>query len=588
MCAEAVEESLERRAGRVEVGQLDLLADPREILEDADVRESQAPDWLGLLGIGLLRHREDDVFLDTEVVADDVVELPENGSGGSALTALEDPDQLADQHDDLALLGPPALQIADIARCLRHPIASLLRIATVVAIGAGLGLPARAAPAPDWRDCGDGLQCATLQVPIDHARPDAGRLDLALIQRPAGDPARRIGPLVMNPGGPGTSGIAHVRASIERMPPELLARFDVVGFDPRGIGDSAGIHCQEHLGLWLAADPSPDDEAEWRTLVEGARALARGCAERHGELLPHVGTLDVARDLELLRRALGAEQLSYVGASYGSLLGAVYAHLHPERVRAFVLDGAIDPTLTLAGFTLEQSVALEAEFVRPPELSAVEARIERVPIPSSGRTRPAGPADLALALAGSLYEPSSGAPALRRALRSALDGDGSGLVDLADAYLEIQPNGDYTNSFEANLAVICLDLPGPRRLSDWRARASEIARAAPLFGLVNWNWALPCAFWSALPVPLPAVAAAGAAPILIVARTADPVTPFAWAEALTAHLESGVLLPVEARGHTSSLRGDGCVDAVIHDYLIDGRLPRAERSDGVARLEVCR
>ena len=421
---------------------------------------------------------------------------------------------------------------------------------------------------------------------MEHERPERTTLEIALIRRPAGDPARRIGPLVVNPGGPGASGVGYLRATVSQLDPKLLARFDVVSFDPRGVGRSAGLDCHDDLARWLSVDPSPDDEAEWLVLAESARALAQRCADRHGGVLPHVGTPDVARDLELLRRALGAEQLSYLGLSYGSLLGAVYAELHPERVRAFVLDGALLPGQTLAEFTLEQSVALERAFEPPAELSRVTVRIEREGIPSSDGARPAGPADLTLALAQSLYLPHTGSRALRRALARALEGDGSGLVSLADTYLERRPDGSYPNSFEANLAVTCLDLAAPRSLAEWRAVAEEISRAAPLFGLANWNWAMPCVFWPAAPAPLSTLRASGAAPILVVARIGDPVTPFAWGEGLATALQSGVLLPVDGPGHTSSTRGDECVDAVIRDYLLEARLPQARGSEP-ATLPTC-
>ena len=591
MGAEAVQEGLEHGPSRIEMRPADLLSDALEIVADPDVGQAQAVDRLGLLGAAFFGHREDDLLLGPEVVADHGLELAEGRTDLLGLPALECCDQPANQPADLATLGPPTLEIPNLAQCLRHAVASLLRTAAAVATLAWITLlspPGAAwADALAWRDCGAGLECDALQVPLDHDHPELTALELALIRRPAGDQARRIGPLVVNPGGPGASGVSYLRASVSQMDPELLARFDVVSFDPRGVGASAGLDCHDDLALWLSADPSPDDDTEWLFLAEAARALAQRCAERHGALLAHVGTSDVARDLELLRRALGAQQLSYLGLSYGSLLGAVYAELHPERVRAFVLDGPLLPGQTLAEFTLEQSVALERAFEPPAELSRVEVRIEREGIPSSDGARAAGPADLTLALAQSLYLPHTGSRALRRALARALEGDGSGLVSLADSYLERRPDGSYPNSFEANLAVTCLDLPAPRGLAEWRAVAEEISRAAPLFGLANWNWALPCAFWSAAPAPLPILTASGAAPILVVARTGDPVTPFAWGEGLATALQSGVLLPVDAPGHTSSTRGDECVDAVIRDYLIEARLPQARGSE-LATLPTCR
>ena len=595
--AEAVQKGLEHRSSRIEMRPADLLANALEIVSDPDVGQAQAVDWLGLLRAAFLGQREDDLVLRPKVVADHALELAEGRTDLLHLPAVERRDQLANQPADLAALGPPTPEIPNVARCLCHRAAILLRTLTVVLRTAAAVLrtatavatlawvtllsPSGAAWANGlaWRPCGDGLECSALRVPVEHERPERTTLKIALIRRPAGDPVRRIGPLVVNPGGPGASGVGYLRATVSQLDPKLLARFDVVSFDPRGVGRSAGLDCHDDLARWLAVDPSPDDEAEWLVLTESARALAQRCADRHGGVLPHVGTPDVARDLELLRRALGAEQLSYLGLSYGSLLGAVYAELHPERVRAFVLDGALLPGQTLAEFTLEQSVALERAFEPPAELSRVEVRIEREGIPSSDGARPAGPADLTLALAQSLYLPHTGSRALRRALARALEGDGSGLVSLADTYLERRPDGSYPNSFEANLAVTCLDLAAPRSLAEWRAVAEEISRAAPLFGLANWNWAMPCVFWPAAPAPLPTLHASGAAPILVVARTGDPVTPFAWGKGLATALQSGVLLPVDGPGHTSSTRGDECVDTVIRDYLLEARLPKARGSE---------
>ena len=515
--AEAVEEGLDHRPDRVQVGELDLLADPGEIIPNADVRQAQAPDGLGPLGVALLRHGEHDLLLDGEVLADRAVELLESGRDELELSAVQLGDQLAGETADFAGLGPPALEVPNVAGRLRHCAQSLLRralpVASLFLVGApgSLGVAGpEGAPGPiagpEWTDCGGGLECASLRVPLDHAHPEGRGLDLALIPRPAGDPARRIGPLVLNPGGPGASGVRHLRETVDRLNPALLDRFDVVSFDPRGIGASAGLDCQDDLERWLSADPTPDDAVEWAALAGAARALARGG-------------------------------------------------------RAFVLDAAIAPGLSLAEFTLQQARALERAFVRPTELGAVEERIERSPIRSANGRRSAGPADLALALAGSLYAPRRGQAALRRALRRALEGDGSGLVDLADAYLEVRADGSYPNSFEANLAVTCLDLAAPR--------------------------ALPCAFWSVDPAPLQPLSAAGAAPILIVGRTRDPVTPFAWAEALASALDSGVLLPVEGGGHASSHRGNACVTGVIRDYLIDVRLPQVETSRSPRTLRAC-
>jgi pimeloyl-ACP methyl ester carboxylesterase len=445
----------------------------------------------------------------------------------------------------------------------------------------------------EWRDCGEGFECASLRVPRSHARPDDTGLDLSLIRRLAtGDPAKRIGVLVVNPGGPGVPGVAHLRARHARLGPRLRERFDIVSFDPRGAGESEPLDCQGDLAPLLATDPDPDDEQEWVDLLRVSRDLARRCDRRHGSLLQHLDSASVARDLERIRAALGEARLSYLGFSYGSLLGAVYAALWPERVRAFVLDGIVLPGLTLFDFTLEQSLASERAFDRllagcsAPDcalarlgdpsllLAALERELEREPLPSSGRNlRPAGPRELSMALFTALYSPALGSSALD-ALAGAIEArDGSQLVALADAYLDRQPDGRYPNSFAAGLGVTCLDLPAPRDADAWRARATRLRAAAPRFGVPNWTWSLPCAFWAAEPARLPLGPALGAPPMLLLASSGDPVVPYAWAERLRARLASAVLLRVESRAHRTYGRGNACVDGAVERYLLDLELP---------------
>lgn len=210
-----------------------------------------------------------------------------------------------------------------------------------------------AVPSLDWADCGDGFQCATARVPLDYDHPRGARISLALIRLPAGDPARKIGSIFLNPGGPGGSGVDFVRAAGPILySDEVRARFDLVGFDPRGVIGSTPLRCFETFDQALAVLAPmafPVTRAEERVWVRSDRALARACARRGGAILDHMATADVARDLDLLRRAVGDDKLSYVGYSYGTYLGATYANLFPNKVRALVVDGVLDPIAWATG-----------------------------------------------------------------------------------------------------------------------------------------------------------------------------------------------------------------------------------------------
>ncbi|MDQ4129626.1 MAG: alpha/beta hydrolase, partial [Actinomycetota bacterium] len=204
-----------------------------------------------------------------------------------------------------------------------------------------------------WKACGEPgerFECATLTVPLDHDAPHGPTIDLAVIRLPAPPAATRLGSLVVNPGGPGGSGVEFVRAAaVDTFPTELRTRFDIVGFDPRGVGTSRPITCGGSAGDLLALDLAPDDDGERRAVLNAAQRTARDCQVTDGAVLPHVSTADVARDLDLLRAALGDAKLTYVGYSYGTFIGSSYAALYPDRVRALVLDGAVDPALDLVG-----------------------------------------------------------------------------------------------------------------------------------------------------------------------------------------------------------------------------------------------
>lgn len=445
----------------------------------------------------------------------------------------------------------------------------------------------------DWSDCGDGFECAKLSVPLDYGKPDGEHIQIGVVRLPAtGD---RIGSLVVNPGGPGASGISYARAARLIVSKKVRERFDVVGFDPRGVGVSAPIEClsDERLDAFIALDASPDTPQEQDALDKGAREFAEGCQARSGRLLPHVGTVDAARDMDLLRQALGDDKLTYLGKSYGTFLGAVYANLFPGRVRALVLDGALDPAISRVKLNEVQAEGFERAFRAYAEsclatdncpfrsrtvegvldeLAALLRRTDAQPLAGGGR-----PVTESLATLGALtplYDRGSW-PALTEALRQALKGDGGQLLRIADQLMGRRGDGTYSQETEANMAINCVDSPYPTNVATYATAARAAARKAPRFGpYIMWS-SLPCAYWPAKATltnrPL---TAKGAAPILVVGTTRDPATPYEWARSLAGELESGVFLGYDGDGHTAYLNGSTCVDTAVDRYLLEGTPPR--------------
>jgi pimeloyl-ACP methyl ester carboxylesterase len=449
----------------------------------------------------------------------------------------------------------------------------------------------------NWRSCDNGFQCARLLVPFDYRRPAWRRFSLPLIKLPATGPARRIGSLVINPGGPGGSGVSYARQARNVVSAAVRARFNVVGFDPRGVGGSVpAVHCLTgpQLDKYFATSDNPASKAQLAAVVAQSKLFVRGCERRSGALLPYVGTRNAARDMDVLRAALGDAKLTYLGKSYGTYLGAWYAQLFPSHVQALVLDGAVNPDKS--GFSLNSvqaqgfEVALRsftADCVRRPgcplgngTVSAGIARLQGLlhqaasrPLASQIARQPANGAMLLDGVASALYSKSFW-QYLRAGLTGAFAGNGTLMVELADALFERGPNGQYSNLMDVNTAVNCIDRPWPRSLQAYSSAAAAAAKAAPQFGASNMWSSLPCAYWpvhAAAPVPLQA---AGAPPILVVGTTRDPATPYRWAQALARDLKSGVLLGWNGDGHTAYLSGSTCVDSAVDRYLISLATPR--------------
>jgi pimeloyl-ACP methyl ester carboxylesterase len=440
-----------------------------------------------------------------------------------------------------------------------------------------------------WVSCARGRQCATLQVPLDYSHPGGRLVPLALTRRPAS--GQRIGSLLLNPGGPGESGIDDMGLFTSILDPSILARFDLVTFDPRGVGQSDGVQCLDGPALdrYFDVDLAPTTAAGIDDVVTEARIMADGCASHSGDILAYIGTGNSARDMDRIRLALGDSTINYLGFSYGTLLGSTYADLYPSHVGRMVLDGAIDPALTGVQLADAQSVGFEqalSAFLNDcarssrcawkpagdihAAFTAVMARLRAHPLAVGARSVGAGEAFLAVA--AQLYS-SDGWTSLGGILAAASAGNGAPMLASFDAYVGRQADGSYKPTLQANIAIDCMDQPWPSDPAAYPALAAQAAITSPDFGAANIFTSLPCALWPSTASGHPhAVAARGSPPIVVVGSTGDPATPYAWAVSLSKELQQGVLLTRVGEGHTG-YEHSACIRAAVDGFLIGGKPP---------------
>ncbi|MEA2645060.1 MAG: hypothetical protein QOE92_143 [Chloroflexota bacterium] len=441
-----------------------------------------------------------------------------------------------------------------------------------------------------WSDCRDGVECASLDVKLDRSNPAAGTITLDLARLAARPGGNRIGTLLVNPGGPGESGIRFLRGAARLLDP-FRERFDVLSWDPRGVGGSDILQCEPgpDLERYLGTDPVVDDPAERGAWIDVNRAYAAGCGSNGKRILPFLGARDVAEDMDDIRAAVGDDKLSYLGISYGTMLGLTYADAHPERIRAMALDGAIDPALGALDLVKQQGLGFEAElndflafcagdttcaihYGGNPRavLDRVIAEADRNGIPAGGRRVTAG--IIYYSLAVGLYSRGSW-PGLAGAIARGANGDGGTLLSLADLYFHRHTDGSYDPLFDVYTAVTCIDRPTPTDITEFDRLADSLAGSAPHFGrAIAWQ-SLPCAYWPVPPTGAAGpVSAPGSPPILVIGGTGDPATPYEMSVSVAKQLAHGVLLTRNGGGHPSIDKSQ-CVRDAVQGYLFSLTTP---------------
>lgn len=444
-----------------------------------------------------------------------------------------------------------------------------------------------------WTNCGDA-ECTKVLVPMDYASPDGATVELAVSRVPA--TGERIGSLFVNPGGPGGSAFDYAKSAQGIVSSDVLDGFDIVGVDPRGVGKSDPIECMTDAqrDALLEVDGTTDSAADEQAVVDAIAQVAALCGKNGGELVHHVGTVNVARDLDIVRSVVGDERFNYLGLSYGTNLGAVYAELFPQRVGRMVLDGALPASLDFVDITKEQAQSLEYafhDFARDcaeqsdcpftggpkkvaAKLLAFLRALDDKPIMVGKRVL--NEAVASYAVLSYLYFPEYDYPALREALNALVkDREGGPLLTLLDERQSRGPDGAYLdNSTDAFYAVTCADSGETVSRDTARQYAKEWGAQMPAFGeSLAWG-VLTCNNWPKPgEAPITRTTAAGSAPILVVSTKHDPATPYQWGVRLADELASGHLLTWTGTNHTAYLSGSSCIDEHIDSYLLHGTVP---------------
>jgi pimeloyl-ACP methyl ester carboxylesterase len=445
----------------------------------------------------------------------------------------------------------------------------------------------------NWKNCRQDFKCATLAVPINYKNLATGTFEIALLKYEART-SKKLGSLIVNPGGPGGSGVDYAYAAEYIFSPAILDRYDIVGFDPRGVSRSAPIRCltDKELDANNNSDSKPDNEKEFQQILIDTKKYVEKC-KANNKYLSSYSTANVARDMDILREALGDKQLNYMGKSYGTYLGTLYAHFFPDKVGRVVLDGAVDPTISNFEQSLTQAVGFDHAFTSfakdcskksncplPPGQDAAIAEMQRLfkitskkPFPTKSSKRTLSETMMVLGTASAMYESETGWPKLRKAIAQAQKGYGDEFLKLADEYTGRQSDGRYPNNeFDSGAVIDCLDVDEPRTVAQIKRDAEVFAEKAPLFGPYLAFGGLTCKYFGqSQEVNITPTTTTN--PVVVIGTTGDPATPYEWALGLNKLLTNSALVSLTGEGHTGQGQGNACIDDQIDDFYLKGNVP---------------
>ena len=447
----------------------------------------------------------------------------------------------------------------------------------------------------NWKACDDSastttVQCGTLQVPFDYNNPSAGTFTLYVKLLPAANPTLRIGSMMVNPGGPGFGGSSLADDASYYFSSDIIDHFDIIAWDPRGTGKSTpAVDCVDDYDQYFGIDSPPDSPEEKQALIDASQAFNDECMDNSGEILPYISTQASATDMNSIRQALGEDKISYFGFSYGSELGATWATMFPQTVRAAVFDGAVDPQATSAQEGMAQAGGFEGQLTTflaacsknstcafynggkaEAAFDSLLLELDTKPLVVTKDRTPVTQGVAFTAVAQAMYSDSNW-PQLEQALADAQQGDGAGLLKLYDDYYQRKDDGSYGNELEAFLAISCLDDPGATSVKEVEDAVQDFVAAAPRLG-ANFGYGYSCALWPVKPATKIDATGKGAGPIVVVGTTGDPATPLASTRKMAAALEQGILLIVEANQHTG-YGANECINTAVDSYLIDLTVP---------------
>jgi pimeloyl-ACP methyl ester carboxylesterase len=438
-----------------------------------------------------------------------------------------------------------------------------------------------------WKSCYENYQCTDLLVPIDYTELKTGTFNISVLKYPTTG-EKKLGSLIVNPGGPGGSGVDYAYAAEYLFNPAILGAYDIVGFDPRGVGRSEPIIClnDKELDANYASDSKPDNEQEFaQTLIESEKFIQQ-CQEKN-KYLTSFSTANAARDMDILRQAVGDKELNYMGKSYGTFLGTLYAQFFPDKVGRMVLDGAVDPAISNFQQALTQAVGFDKAFAAfvadcskrsdcplPKDNKAATDEMKKILSQLEKKSNERLSESLALlGTASALYDSATGWPKLRAAIKAVKQGKAGKFLELADNYTGRTEDGNYTtNEFDSGAIIDCLDFADNRSVEEMKADAQVFTKQAPLFGPYLAYGGLVCKYF-VTPKATEVVPTTTANPIVIIGTTGDPATPYEWAQGLHKILTNSVLISLTGDGHTGQGQGNECVDGQVGDFYLENKTP---------------